>query len=249
MAPHHDGRPHRVESQSNLAVSLAGSLDAAEARIRSGHAKLAAGGPRPALLVGISGIDASGKGFVTARLAERLERRGLRAANLNVDGWLNLPSVRFGGPDPGRGFYEHALRLDEMFARLVLPLRERRSVELEMDYAEETATAYRRHRYVLRDIDIILVEGVFIFRRAYRHLFDLRIWVECSFETALQRALARGQEGLPAAETIRAYETIYFPAQRIHAAADDPRGAADLLIENDDACDAGAPMDALTPQH
>jgi uridine kinase len=58
--------------------------------------------------------------------------------------------------------------------------------------------------------------------------------VECSFETALERALTRGQEGLPPDETIRAYETIYFPAERIHFALDDPKGSADAVIVNDD---------------
>ncbi len=183
--------------------------------------------------MGISGIDASGKGFVTARLAELLARSGLRVANLNVDGWLNLPSVRFGGPDPGRRFHEHALRLDEMFARLVLPLRERRSVELELDYTEETADAYRQHTYQFCDVDVILLEGIFLFKRAYRDHFDLRFWVDCSFETALRRAISRGQEGRAAAETLRAYETIYFPAQRIHFAQDDPSRTADAKLPND----------------
>ena len=58
--------------------------------------------------------------------------------------------------------------------------------------------------------------------------------MECSFETALRRAIARGQEGLAAAETIAAYQNIYFPAQRVHLAEDDPRACADLVLENDD---------------
>lgn len=51
--------------------------------------------------------------------------------------------------------------------------------------------------------------------------------------TALERAIARGQEGLPANETIRAYETIYFPAQQSHFASDNPRATADFIIKND----------------
>ena len=35
----------------------------------------------------------------------------------------------------------------------------------------------------------------------------------------------RGQEGLPPAETINTFETIYFPAQRKHLARDNPRDA------------------------
>src|SRR5437016_10298904 len=79
-----------------------------------------------ALLVGISGIDASGKGFITAKLACQLEERGWKIATIGVDGWLNLPHVRFDALDPATHFYEHAVRLDEMFEQLVLPLRNRR---------------------------------------------------------------------------------------------------------------------------
>ncbi|HYR90451.1 MAG TPA: hypothetical protein VE422_40645 [Terriglobia bacterium] len=50
---------------------------------------------------------------------------------------------------------------------------------------------------------------------------------------ALERAVARGREGLPFAETVRAYETIYFPAQRLHFERDHPRAAADFIIRND----------------
>ena len=48
-----------------------------------------------ALLIAISGIDAAGKGFVTSRIAESLEKRGITPAVITVDGWLNLPHVRF----------------------------------------------------------------------------------------------------------------------------------------------------------
>ena len=47
------------------------------------------------------------------------------------------------------------------------------------------------------------------------------------------RAVERAQEGLPPQETIRAYETIYLPARRIHLARDDPRRAATLIVDND----------------
>ncbi|MCI0745034.1 MAG: hypothetical protein L0Y58_06485 [Verrucomicrobia subdivision 3 bacterium] len=194
-----------------------------------------------AVLVGISGIDASGKGFLTAKTVARLQMQGVNAAAIGVDGWLNLPHVRFNRDNPAAHFYEHALRLDEMFDRLVLPLRDRRSISLEMDYAEETATEYRRHRYELQDLDVAVVEGIFLFKRRYWRQFDLSCWLDCSFETALDRAIQRGQEGLPPAETARAFETIYFPAQRIHFDRDSPRDSADLIIGNDERLAQRAP--------
>jgi uridine kinase len=77
------------------------------------------------------------------------------------------------------------------------------------------------------------VEGIFLFKPQYRKYFDLTIWIDCSFPTALARAISRAQEGLSPANTIAAYETIYFPAQRIHLAQDEPRDHADLILEND----------------
>ena len=187
-----------------------------------------------AVLIGLSGIDASGKGYLAERLRRRLHEVGLKVAVIGVDGWLNLPNIRFCAEQPDLRFYDHGLRLEEMFTQLLLPLRDRRSINLEMDYVEETASKYRRYRYRFLDVDVVLAEGIFLFKRELRSCFDLSCWVDCSFETALKRALQRGQEGLTAQDTIRAYETIYWPAQRVHFERDGPRDAADLIINNDE---------------
>jgi uridine kinase len=189
--------------------------------------------PQQALLVGISGIDAAGKGFVTAGVAQSLQNRGIELAVINVDGWLNLPHVRFHRQDPARHFYENAIRLDEMFERVILPLRATRTVNVESDFAEETATTFRKLRYAFRNIDVILLEGIFLFKQMHSDHFDLKVWIDCSFATALRRAIARSQEGLPPQETKRAFETVYFPAQRIHLARDNPRKAADIVFTNE----------------
>src|SRR6266700_5447914 len=186
-----------------------------------------------AVLAGISGIDASGKGFITKKIAKRLRESGWRVAMINADEWLNLPHVRFHRQDPAKHFYENAIRFDEMFERVILPLRGTRNISVESDFAEETATTFRKHCYAFRNIDIVLLEGIFLFKPAYRRHFDLKVWIDCSFATALRRAMARGQEGLPPQEAKRAFETIYFPAQRIHLARDNPRKAADIVFTNE----------------
>lgn len=185
------------------------------------------------VLVAITGIDGCGKGYFAAQLTRQLATQGVRAAIINVDGWLNLPHVRFDSSNPAEHFYLHAIRFDEMFGRLVLPLRDRRSLRLEADYAEETAAEYRRHIYEFEELDVILLEGAYLLKRPFQAYYDLSVWIECSFETALERAIARSQEGLTPEATVKAYRTIYFPAQEIHFRRDDPRGAATLIVNND----------------
>jgi len=130
-------------------------------------------------------------------------------------------------------FYLHAIRFEEMFGQLVLPLRDRRSIRLEADFAEETGSEYRKHTYDFEELDVILLEGIYLLKRSFQEYYDLSIWIECSFQTALERALARSQEGLTPEATVEAYRSIYFPAQEIHFRRDDPRNAATLTVNND----------------
>jgi uridine kinase len=191
--------------------------------------------PNRAVLVGISGIDASGKGFVTAKLADALRAKSLNVAVISADDWLNLPHVCVNHDNYAEHFYEHAIRFNEMFERLIVPLKYHREIKITADCADAKATTYCERRYDFRNIDIVLLDGIFLLKPGYRHQFDLSVWIDCSFECALERAIERGQEGLPPTETSEAFETIYFPAQRIHLARDKPREAADCIVTNDEA--------------
>jgi uridine kinase len=185
------------------------------------------------LLVGVTGIDGSGKGYLTAQIVDQLLKRGVRTASISVDGWLNLPSKRFNPQNPAEHFYEHAIRFEEMFEQLIEPLIRTRSHHLVADFSEEKATQYRKHTYQFENLDAVVLEGIFLLKPEHRRHFDLSFWVECTFETALERALERRQEGQSIPDTIQAYQTIYFPAQRIHLARDNPKAAGDFVLIND----------------
>src|SRR5690349_24715944 len=74
------------------------------------------------LLVGVSGIDGCGKGYLPAQLQARIVLHAIIPALLNVDGWLNLPEKGFNKNAPTAHFYENALRLDQFLCQLVLPI-------------------------------------------------------------------------------------------------------------------------------
>lgn len=134
---------------------------------------------------------------------------------------------------PAGTFYRCALRLDELFDEVVRPFRSARSVIVDFLRGEETSHHLGQDRLVFDDIDVLVVEGIFLFQMRHRDLFDLRIWVDSTFETALWRAVNRRQEKLDPEGTIAAYETVFFPAQRLHLSADRPRAAAHVIVVND----------------
>src|SRR5207244_13085217 len=116
-------------------------------------------------------------GFVTTRIAASMQKRCIKLAVIRADGWLNLPHVRFQQQDLAKHFYESAIRFDQMFQGVILPLRGTRNVNVESDFTEETATTFRRHRYAFRNIDIILLEGIFLFKQMSRDHFDMRVCI------------------------------------------------------------------------
>src|SRR5262249_7131248 len=109
-----------------------------------------------ALLVGISGIDGSGKGLVTIKVADALRDKSLNVAVISADDWLNLPNVCLNPENYAEHFYKHAIRFDEMFERLITPLCDHREVDVLADCGDAKATSHRKHRCVFRNIDIVL---------------------------------------------------------------------------------------------
>ncbi|NJN50818.1 MAG: hypothetical protein HC809_02565 [Gammaproteobacteria bacterium] len=80
---------------------------------------------------------------------------------------------------------------------------------------------------------MVLVDGLYLLKRAYQALFDFAVWVDSTEATALERALARNARlGDPAALE-RTYREVYFVAHRLHLDLDDPQSATQLTIRND----------------
>ena len=72
-----------------------------------------------ALLLGLSGIDGSGKGYVAGQVVSALSARRLKTAAINADGWLNLPAVRFDPNRPGEnslGQGSHRIEAAQLWA-------------------------------------------------------------------------------------------------------------------------------------
>jgi uridine kinase len=83
------------------------------------------------------------------------------------------------------------------------------------------------------DINVVVLEGIYLLERAFQAHYDLSCWIECSFDTALERVISRAQEELRPEDTVCAYRTIYFPAPAIHFQRDHPKAVATLTVNND----------------
>lgn len=188
---------------------------------------------KTAFTVAISGIDASGKGYITKLLQDELENMGYKVANINIDPWQNPIPVRLQKENAAENFYRNVFRWKEVFAELLIPLKNKRSLHLQAKLIKSDADEYYDHIYEYRKIDFLLIDAILLFREKYLSFYDYKIWIDCSFETGLQRAIQRNVEKLDEQRLIHDYDTYYYAAQRLHFEKDEPQKAADLIFYND----------------
>ena len=189
--------------------------------------------PDHVFTVAISGIDASGKGYVAKRLENKLTGKGLRVANINIDPWQNPIPIRLKKENPAENFYQNVFRWDDVFGQLITPLRKAGTIRLATQLMYTHADEYFAFEFDFRNIDILLVESIFLFQQKYLRHYDLKVWIDCSFETGLKRALKRNVERLSKQKVIDDYQTYYYPAQRYHLQRDNPKHLSDIIYCND----------------
>jgi uridine kinase len=182
--------------------------------------------------VGISGIDASGKGYIGKLLQEQLEKKGYKVANINTDPWQNPLPVRLQKENPAENVYENIFRWNDFFEQLIFPLQKNKSIYLETEGIHTHSDEYYPLIYDFNDIDILLIEGILLFKKKYLSYYDYRIWIDCSFETGLKRAIKRNVEKLDEESLILDYQIFYYAAQQLHFEKDNPQDAANIIFVN-----------------
>ena len=202
------------------------AIHAAAARIVADLGGLTVARP----LVAISGIDGSGKSTIADEVAAVLTAEGRRVALVRLDDWRTPARVRFIADDPAPHFLDHAYRFDDLFTQLVDPLVRDGSLHLVVDSYPAGADEPVRRLVSHDQVDLVVVEGIFLLERGVRERFDRTYWIDCPAEVALGRALGRNQEGRPPDQLRHDYETIYQPAQQLHLERAAPLANADVVV-------------------
>ena len=154
-------------------------------------------------------------------------------ANINIDPWQTPIPVRLKQENPAENLYNNIFRWEDFFNQLILPLRSDKNIRLDAELIRTDADLYYSHTYQYENLDILLLEGILLFKEQYLSYYDLKVWVDCSFETGLQRALVRNVEKLDESRLIHDYATYYYAAQRLHFEKDLPMLRADIIFDND----------------
>ncbi len=81
---------------------------------------------------------------------------------------------------------------------------------------------------------MLIVDAVFGMRPEYDDYWDLRIWLDVPAELALARGIERDAEMEGRVDAERLHRDRYHVAELLYVSEVDPKGKADVIIENAD---------------
>jgi uridine kinase len=192
------------------------------------------------LRVAIDGIDAAGKTTFSAELADELRLLNRPIIRASIDNFHHPRYLRYQrGSDSPEGYYEDTFDYESVVNALLKPLGDGGNCCYKTAVFDYRTDLPVKRPYKVADPNaILLVDGVFLMRPELMVYWEYTIWIDVSFETAMNRALQRDIELFGDAETLQQrYETRYFAGQRLYFDACNPKKHANLIIENNDLAD------------
>jgi uridine kinase len=187
--------------------------------------------------VAVDGITASGKTTFARELATAVEALGRPAIHLTMDGYHHPRQHRYRqGRQSAVGYYEDAYDFEAFLNNVLIPLGpggDHRYRERIIDLAADEAVDELRKQAPITAV--LIVDGSFLQRPEIASHWDHRIFINTSFEVALDRGIAREAPLLGGVDIARtAYEDRYHAAARLYIDSVHPAERATIVVDNDD---------------
>ncbi len=190
--------------------------------------------PERAFIVGVTGIDCSGKTRFATGLEEFLQKRGQQAMTVHLDDFHRPAALRHAGANRDEDHYQRVKegRVFD-FTRLVnevlRPAREGQTFTVWLTTVDWQTDAAGTRELTITPNTIVILEGVFLLLESVRPHLDYVIFLNISEAECLRRAGKRDPEPV-----YRKYATRYLPAAWYYLADYPPAKNADLVVDNND---------------
>jgi len=182
--------------------------------------------PTPTI-VGISGVDASGKTTFAKKLTQNLKQQTDRQIlSTSIDNFHNPRSTRYSkGKDSPEGYYYDSFNLDALKNKLLNPIS-KGEPQVKLKHFDNTINVEVECEPTKVKSDAILIlEGIFLFRDELVNYFDYKIWLDIDFDTMLKRGIAR--DGIE-----ESYRKRYIPGQKLHLKDVNPIRLANYVVKS-----------------
>lgn len=186
------------------------------------------------LIVGVNGVDTSGKTTLTMEFGKYLSKSGFNVQIVHLDDFHNPSSLRNKESDPIISYFNNAFDLKYLEKEILVPISTKSLLDKELVLLDLQKDQYSsKKRYVVDKDTIVFVEGVLLYREPIDKYFDFKIYVDVSFEEVLKRALKRDNE-IFGDSVIERYHKKYIPIQERYIENYSPKQKSNVIIDNED---------------
>jgi uridine kinase len=184
--------------------------------------------PDKPFVVGISGIDCSGKTVFATDFQKYLDAKGFHTQLIALDDFHNPRAIRYSGADQSENYFNKSFDIQKIIRELLIPLKKKGKFTVSLKLLDlQTDKDTMTRQYSLNHQTIVLLEGVFLFRQELAPYIDYKVFLEIPFAESKKRASLRDSQ-----ETRDKYDTKYLAAQQKYLLAYPPLSTADLIIDN-----------------
>ena len=185
-------------------------------------------------IIGINGVDTSGKTVFTHKYSRFLEHLGIRNTILHIDDFHNLSAIRYQGENEIEAYYNNAFNYNQVIDEILKPLQKMGHLDKNVLCLNLDTDIYENLiHYQIAEDTILLIEGVLLFREPMLKYLEGKIFLNISFDEVINRAKLRDVpkygEGF-----LQKYINKYIPIQKLYFSEYNPVQKSDIVINNQD---------------
>jgi len=185
-----------------------------------------------AFVVGITGIDTSGKTLFAEAFSNFLKSRKCRVQAINLDDFHNPRKIRYSGKEEADNYYNKSFDYATIVKKLLMPIHQRKRFTTKLQILNLHTNKYNsKKRYAIDANTIVVFEGVFLLRKEIAPYIDYKVFLEIPLMESKRRANARDVP-IYGKDVLRKYDTKYLPAQKRYLRQFPPSKIADMIIDN-----------------
>ncbi|WP_377863508.1 hypothetical protein [Bacillus sp. R86525] len=184
-------------------------------------------------IVGISGVDTSGKSRLTDELESKLLELNYDVQVIHIDDFHNPKRIRYNTafPEPEQ-YYNLSINFQELIDEILIPIKNNNELSIVLSHLDLSKDEFTKSKeYKVCKDTIVLLEGVFLYRKELSQFLDFFIYLEIDESTMLDRAKMRDVP-TQGEEVIRKYDEKYIPAQKKYIHTYQPKQNANIVIDN-----------------
>lgn len=185
-------------------------------------------------VVGINGVDTSGKTMFTEQFSRYLTAIGIRNEVLHLDDFHNPSQLRCQGANEIDAYYENAFNYKQIIDEVLAPLKQEGKLDKTVCCMNLDTDKYENYRYYSIDENtVLLTEGVLLFREPLLSYLDGKVFLSIDFDEVLKRARERDVPKY-GEEFLQKYVRKYIPIQEKYIKECEPMEISDIVIDNRD---------------